>query len=458
MAVGNGRCVIWGSPNFLGSGYCVVTAPGSLAGAGPEKVQSELVSETWRSDSIQPARTRLYFSMNTERPIGAIGKINLNLRATDKWRIAIRQSALSLPFEGDYATPDLIVTQTNLTGSITAIQSDPFAAATYLTPTVNANPIALQCRLTVPPASLKVGAGLQVVQIRLQKTGSAPVGLPYTVKLYGSTGSFIRAESGVALSPSGFGNPFQINFQFNASEIITSTIQIRFEYAGGSESFKIGGIRWYAAGGCDYDTGLMDCFPPSMADVFADADIEGMPYPLNVHHIFDVANSAGIPGGFAEDAISVSQMTGRMMIEFRSTSNPDGYVEVGIAAGGRMWRPRVNFQENVVLRVVDPTEVVELEGAGILFRPGTPYRQTEFTLAKQPREDMMIQAFRRMDRIGGKKQALCVALFPDDTEMSEHAFFRGFQAEMGPVSFTKGVSSETGQGLTSKSFTIRELL
>jgi GH25 family lysozyme M1 (1,4-beta-N-acetylmuramidase) len=165
---------------------------------------------------------------------------------TSAWT-GVRGVFVNIPTSGRLS-PDSILSQTNLTGSISAVTDDPDNASdsTWLTASSDSN-TSVRVSFPTPQTLLKVGAGLQQFKVRVRTTTTATSPSAYVI-LYEN--GVERARSGLIDVTSGASQVLTFSFDANLlSNVNGSNVECELEgiyrRSGGNRAkVEVGGIEW----------------------------------------------------------------------------------------------------------------------------------------------------------------------------------------------------------------------
>lgn len=149
-------------------------------------------------------------------------------------------------------SPDAILAQTSLTGTVSAIQDDPDTPdGAWLVASDNNSSTDVRVSFATPNTTPTVGAGLQEFRVRVRRFSASQSGVPTARVELWENGSLIRAGSEVNVTGTGQ----VISFTWNASELTTGSganveCMVVGTKTGGSPTTRntvdVGAVEWNA--------------------------------------------------------------------------------------------------------------------------------------------------------------------------------------------------------------------
>ena len=158
-------------------GFSIDAASSAGADSQPERLQDGKMTSWWRSTSgFRRLATVDGFSLDAAgQPVGAIGLGGCSLTPNGKVRYRMRWDGDDIPSRTRLA-PNAVVTQTNVTGSLSDVTDDPGSpGGTHMV--VSGGGSILELGWATPSAFEQVVEGCHSFRVRIQNTGSAAISL-----------------------------------------------------------------------------------------------------------------------------------------------------------------------------------------------------------------------------------------------------------------------------------------
>ncbi|NBQ68748.1 MAG: hypothetical protein EBU46_07920 [Nitrosomonadaceae bacterium] len=154
-----------------------------------------------------------------------------------------------------------------------------------------------------------------------------------------------------------------------------------------------------------------------------DTGAVGVDYSYNAPVGFSSTGSASFAyGGGANVAAFFASTSGvrRMEIEFTSTGNTDGYIELSRIIAGSYWEPQKGASYGASVAFVDSTTGQRTSAGGLITDRGTIHREMSFSLDAMSSTDKA--SLNNIFRSIGKSQPLFISLTPGTSNTEDELF------------------------------------
>lgn len=411
-------------PNLAATGtaytdHNLVTLGGNHVDERPAKV-------TTLSDMTPIGSTYLALDI-TPGKVDWIGIINHNLdrRRGSLWRCwaCDRDTFTSDIFVGmQQLYPTSLDASSNAAGTYTAVDDDPWAAASesdYLTATA-AGAWWARLGFATPSAALSTVGNDHAIVIRCKNVSAPAAAATLTVKLYEADSLVATlATKTIAASSS---NKFQeriVICRFDTSDLTTASgANVQIQVEGSTESLRVYSVLWVAglsAGAGDSGWLAVDAPPESSAFGGVSAGEVADEPTQNEFHTF----SAAVDLSAAE-----YPMVAAALINGTIDSSPVN--KLGVLAAGKLWQPTVNAA-SVTLAVQDASTKGKTLG-GQDYGSNRRRRRVASVAFDNLTRSQMLELFERIDWRKGRLGPFFLCLFPNDAYAKR---ISGFWATLG---------------------------